>query len=225
MNHIFKALWSTFQHLSSGSMRLDIIFDIYLDGNIKQNERQRRSKDIVEITIASIHQPLPVEMDKFWGSASNKMQLEQIFLDWFISFYKGSLPVFLGGANKVDITSCYKVSDGVSTDQEDLKCFHEEADDRMLFHVTHSIKKDSFKKVVIASPDTDVFVNSIHHFNLWMYSDLQELWFIAGKNSAIPIHELVSNLDGNVVDVLPAVHALTGTHNFYKNIVKLHKVI
>ena len=29
-------------------------------------------------------------MEKFWGSSSNEMQLEQIFIEWIIKSYKGS---------------------------------------------------------------------------------------------------------------------------------------
>ena len=208
-----KNLWATFQRLSSNSKRIDIVFDIYLDGSIKQQERSRRGKEHVETTISSFNQTLPVEMDKFWGSSSNKMQLQQVFITWLLETYKDSKPLYLGGANKEDITSCFKIVEGIVTMVPILKCCHEEADDRMFFHINHAIRSEGFKTVIIASPDTDVFINSIHHFARWMFSDLEELWVISGKRGtqqAIPIHQLNQTLDGNVVDVLPAVHALTG---------------
>ena len=122
--------------------------------------------------------------------------------------------MFLGGANKDDMTSCYKLMDGNISAQPLLKCFHEEADDRMIFHANHTVKVENYSKIIIASPDTDVFINSIHHFNCWKYADLEELWVVSGKSGsqqAFPVHELINKMDGNVIDILPAVHALTGT--------------
>jgi hypothetical protein len=207
-------LWTTFQSIFPSSQRIDIIFDLYLDQSIKQGERNRRSKEgCIEITIKTANQALPFEVDKFWGSSTNKMQLEQIFITWILENYSGSRPVFLGCANIDDITSCIVVSNGISCTQQLLKCDHEEADDRMLFHANHAINND-FKKIIIVSPDTDVLVNAIHHFSRWVFSDLEEMWIIGGKNGtqrqAMPVHTLVKELDGDVVEILPDIHALTG---------------
>jgi len=70
-----KRLWASFQSLSKESTRIDIVFDIYLDESIKQQECTRRGKEYIETTISSKDQNMPVEMDKLWGSSSNKMQL------------------------------------------------------------------------------------------------------------------------------------------------------
>ena len=97
-----------------------------------------------------------------------------------------------------------------------LKNNHEEADDRIFYHLNHSIKDESFQKVVIASAVTYVFVCAIYHYNRWVYRGLKEMWFISGKNdslTAFPIHQLTEKLGHNVVDILPGVHALTGTFN------------
>ena len=54
--------------------------------------------------------------------------------------------------------------------------FNEEADDRLLlFHVNHGVKMSNITKVVIGSPDTDIFVNAVFQF------DLRELWVVSGK--------------------------------------------
>ena len=120
----------------------------------------------------------------------------------------------LGGANKEDLTLCFKIMDGVVTNQRLLKCTHEEADDRLLCHANHAVGFDNFKTIIIASPDPDVFVNAIFHYTRWMFSNLEELWIISGKKGAqqaFPVHQLIEKLDGNIIDILPAVHALTGT--------------
>ena len=154
-------------------------------------------------------------MDKFWSSSSNKMQLQQSFIEWMKANYIAQKPLYLGGANKEDMTSCYKVVDGNITLQPLLKCTHEEADDRLMFHINHALQIDNFTKVIVASSDADIFVNLIYHFTCWQFSNLEELWMLSGKKSeqqAVPIHDLVAQFDGSVIDVLPAVHALTGTY-------------
>ena len=88
----------------------------------------------------------------------------------------------------------------------------------MLFHADHAIKIENFKKIIIVSPDTDVLVSAVHHFSRWVFSDLKELWIIGGNNGtqiqALPVHSLVEKLDGDFVEILPALHALTGISEF-----------
>ena len=93
------------------------------------------------------------------------MQLQQRFIDWVKSTHTGQKPVFLGGAIQEDVTSCFRVEDSTTTVVHNLKCTHEEADDRMMYHVNHAVQAD-FKKIIVASPDTDVFVNLVHHFKI-----------------------------------------------------------
>ena len=86
-----------------------------------------------------------------------------------------------------------------------LKSNHEEADDRILFHINQAVVVDHFNRVIVASADTDVFV--------WMDFDLKELWILSGQGRSsreIPLHQLVNMIDFSVVDVLPAAHALSG---------------
>ena len=94
-----------------------------------------------------------------------------------------------------------------------LECSHEEADDRIMFQVNHAVKIGDFRSIAIASPDTDVLVAAIHHYNKFIYFDLEELWFISGKSESrtvLPIHDLVNEIDTDFIDILPAIHALTG---------------
>ena len=85
-------------------------------------------------------------------------------------------------------------------------------------HLNHSIKDDGFRKVVIASADTDVFICAIYHYNRWVYRGRKEMWIISGKSGSLTaflIHQLTEKLEHGVVNILPAVHALTDT--FYLN--------
>ena len=89
-------------------------------------------------------------MEKFWASSNNKIQLEQLFIEWIIKSYKGSRPLFLGGDNKDDITSCVIIVNGEVSFQPVLKCDHKEADDRVLFHGNYALKFNNCKKLITA---------------------------------------------------------------------------
>ena len=55
---------------------------------------------------------------------------------------------------------------------------------------------------------------ALYHFGLCIYFGLKELWIVAGKNNAkfaIPEHTILDQLDTDVVDILPAMHALIGS--------------
>ena len=54
-----------------------------------------------------------------------------------------------------------------------LGCTHEEADDRITFHLSHGVKVGKFKRMLIASRDTDDFVCSIHNYGKLMYFGLE----------------------------------------------------
>ena len=78
------------------------------------------------------------------------------------------------------------------------------------FHANHAIKIGNYGSVVTASPDTDIFVSALYHLK---YFDLEELWFVSGWGNSrtfFPIHDLANGLDSDLVEVLPAVNALTG---------------
>ena len=212
----FKALWRTFSSLSKDCSRINIVFDVYLRHSIKQHERNQRSKlDLTETNITSIKQQLPVEMDRFWSSSENKMKFQQSFNKWAHYNYASDVPIYLGGAGEENVTACIKVcSNDPSDDVDSLRNTHEEADDRMMFHVHQSVTSEKFERVIIASGDTDVFVCSIYHFNRWIYRGLKEMWIVSGKSGSttvFPIHQLVEQLESNVADILPAIHALTGS--------------
>ena len=82
-----------------------------------------------------------------------------------------------------------------------------------VFHANHTIKIRNYGSVVIASLDTDIFVSAINHFYKLKYFDLEELWFVSGQGNSItffPFYDLNNDLDSDFVEVLPAIHDLTG---------------
>ena len=54
---------------------------------------------------------------------------------------------------------------------QDCIAHKEEADDRILFHLSYGVKFEKYSIVKITSSDTDVFVSSTYHFQQLKYFD------------------------------------------------------
>ena len=158
-----KCLISKFKNLAETCARMDIVFDLYRENSIKAHERNGRSTKVgIATNVSHPDQPLPVDIDAFWSFSHNKVSFQQFFIKWVLETQTDITNLYLGGAHESDEMSCIHLKCG-STEQEPLlKCNLEEADDRMFFHVSHGVKVDKIRSVVIASPDTDVFVCSLY---------------------------------------------------------------
>ena len=89
----------------------------------------------------------------------------------------------------------------------DLETNHEEADTRLLLHANYA--KDN--KIIIKSPDTDVFVLSI----AMKRTIEKEIFFMTGtgnKFRLIPIMSIVEETDENLCQCLLGFHAFSGTY-------------
>lgn len=115
-------LWNTFIQIYESATRIDIVFDLYILNSIKNDERDRRGPIAEQI--------LPAEMDLFWALSENKIVFQQFFIEWRVKNH--SKPIYLGGAHPDNIR-LYKDYWTVSC-AASLKCDHEKADDRMMFH-------------------------------------------------------------------------------------------
>ena len=102
------------------------------------------------------------------------------------------------------------MKNGMKTLVPELRTSHDEADDRIMIHVNHAVKKDCYEFVLICSRDSDVFVSLMYHFESeWKEKGLNELW-IENMGSYTPLHDVCANLPPETVEMLPAVHCLTG---------------
>ena len=79
----FADFCSTFLNMllaiCKNATRIDLVFDFYKEGSVKDTERSRRSTmKPIEISMKAEDTPLPVNMDTFWASVSNKAKLQMI---------------------------------------------------------------------------------------------------------------------------------------------------
>ena len=63
--------------LSKDSSRIDFVFDTYVEGSVKDSERQRRlSCSPIDLNVICEEAPLPVSMESLWASFANKSKLQ-----------------------------------------------------------------------------------------------------------------------------------------------------
>ena len=188
---------------------IHIVFDAYREDSIKNAERKRRgkSKEMVVLDVISPNQNVP---ENFWSSSVSKTAFQAFYVEWLTTNYNGSKPLYLGISPQA-----WVVSAGHAALFPRLNCTHEEADDRMMFHVQDILSHRSGPtSLTLLSGDTDVFVCLLYHITVnWRDHGLQELWLIRNsgvKKSILPLHDICIALGDELTRCLPAFHALTG---------------
>ena len=177
------------------STRVDIIFDVYNKSSIKLMERaQRSSSEQITITIRSDNQKLPVGCKSMSSSGCCRMSSQT---------RRSSLWSIWGWMQET-------VSWHWNTDHRALKQPRRSRRQNH-FHINDHVVKHGVQSVLVDSPNTDVFVNLIFHFNkTWQ---LQKLYMKLGNQKTkktVPVHLLVDQLDNGSVSCLPAIHVLSG---------------
>lgn len=196
----------------NGCTRVDLIFDQYRSVSIKAGERSKRGESrSLEVHIHSGSTPVPKQWAKFISNPKNKENLAE----FLCNSLSEQLPASLGPSQKVVLAGGFRdgsktvsLTQGSAAVEPNLRSDHEEADTRLLLHAKHAAT--THPRIVIQSPDTDVAVLSIAHFE-----DLrcQELWFKTGvkdRQRYIPVHAIQSSLGQPLCKCLPSFHALTG---------------
>ena len=176
--------------------QVDVVFDQYRKQSIKEGERHKRGQtSSLEVKIYSDSTPILKQWGKYISNPRNKENLA----DFLCCALCKRLTQSLNPQEKVFLAGGFK--DGMKTvpctqghcEIVPLLCSdHKEADTRLLLQAKHT--SPTHPRIVIQSPDTDVAVPSLAHFE-----DLQcqELWFPSGVKDQlrfIPIHRLHSSL-------------------------------
>ena len=92
----------------------------------------------------------------------------------------------------------------------DLGSDIEEADKRIILHVTATVK-DGSKRVVVLSNDADVVMLLLYFFNVYSEIDVEGLWVNFGKGesySVIRIRSLLAKSGKQMCKILPIVHTV-----------------
>lgn len=197
--------------------RVDFVSDRYYATSIKDCERGRRAANagVQKIHIYDGEQRVPKQWKKFLNCGENKESLVEFLCQYWRRYPSSSF----GALTHLYATSkekCYlfsPVSDeshgepADCTEVLELESNHEEADTRLLLHSKHA--SESNDKIIVKSPDTDVFVLCVA-----MQSAIQkDMLFMTGTGSnfrVIPIKQIVDSLDDSLRQGLLGFHAFSG---------------
>ena len=111
-----------------------------------------------------------------------------------------------------EINSSVKLQRENSVIKQDLTSTIEEADIRIIPHVSQAIKEE-LNNIVILSNDTDVAVLVLYCMEKFVREGLQKLWIRYGNGDHtryLPIHIMYEKLGANFCSVLLDVHILIG---------------
>ncbi len=174
-----KGKWKTFGELADAILnsltklarqwnckRLDFVADRYPVLSIKNTERGRRAeKGVQRVHIFGKDQNVPKQWKKFLSCGDNKESL----VAFICEHWRSCSSIRFGGITTMYVTAkekCYVISLGDSDDDpvrsevvSVLQSNHEEADTRLLLHAKHATA--TYDRIIIKSPDTDVFILSI----------------------------------------------------------------
>ena len=169
---IGKGFFDMVLRLCIGASRIDFVFDTYVDGSVKDSERSRRcTTQAIEILNLNEETLLPIDMNTFWPSSSNKTKLQLMAREWIIKNAPHKCPqiqVILSGIGVTDLdrTPCKSVtSPGQVRILADIQYSIEETDVRLIPHALHAAQEMT-KRIVILSNDTDVIVLGTHYFTM-----------------------------------------------------------
>ena len=167
----------------------------------------------MDVVNLSADTSIPVEMERFWASSKNKHNLQLLSRNHFIEKAKQNkeITVVLSGyvSDASGIESGILIKHGVEFEKEELKSSLDEADYRIIQHIAYA-RKNGYKRIVVASNDTDVVIYALSYF---VSFDIEELWvrFGTGKHTRnIPIHLIFKELGTNISSVIIKAHILTG---------------
>ena len=200
--------------LCGNSNRIDYVFDTYLEGSVKDSERaQRYSCSPIDLNVMCGDTHLPVTMDTFWASSTNKAKVQGLLRSHILGYPRAMTDVVVSGVGvSPEMEPCRAILSDCDTTLPDLDVDIEEADVRMIPHTLHAVNCGA-TRVVLLSSDTDVMVLGLHYWNILKCHGLKELWMRAGMQNTmryIPLHTLADRLDTHVCKVLIPLHHLTG---------------
>ena len=150
-------------------------------------------------------------MTDFLTISTNKHHLIKcLFLKWRYSFNKKLYDNQVMYLADID-GSTIKLLQQCSAVLE-FKSDHEEADTKIFAYEKYIATEHPIKKMIISSPDTDVAVMSCF-LKISCLESIDEIWLKPGIGvniQCLPIHDITDQLGFSVVELLPAVHSITG---------------
>ena len=207
---------SILQILCGMSERVDMICDVYRSPSIKDLEHCRRSSDDAAYSITGPDQRRP----KDWQKALKSANFKTAFLNFLAQEWTANADVSKLAGHHIylaveEVCHLYTVHQCSVFHEEvaDLACSHEEADTRIVFHLSR-LQLNNNPTVAVRCSDTDIFVLLLFHISQLSHKPL--VWMdvrLSSNNTRrfINISQLANHMDKKVVAALPGFHAYTGS--------------
>ena len=144
--------------MSTGSRRVEVVFNVYREVSINNVERSKRVSTSDGVHYKNI---FPAYTVKYWSKllsvTTNKHEIVKFFVSqWSSETFRSKI-----GNQIMYVTAedqCWRLDADTCQPVPELKCNHEEADTRIILHANHA-----GGTCVIHSDDTDVFVLLLAH--------------------------------------------------------------
>lgn len=212
---IIKTIFRKAQSVCS-TQEIHIILDSYLDKSTKESERIRRASSSGSIDLISISSetPVPVQLEKFWASSTNKQNLQKL-VSTEAKIYSSQtiMPLVVSGVIlNGEVLPAQMFTNGEEQSVMELKNSIEEADYRLVPHVEWAAQQNT-KRVVLLSNDTDVIAIMLRYIERFKSNGLSELWIQFGtgeKQRFLPLHTLQKRLGPDLSRVLVKAHLASG---------------
>ena len=194
------------------------IFVSYIPESWKGAKRKERTKDLIHLAQIASETPLPVQIEKFWGSDGNKKMLQRFCVEklQFLAIQKQINVVLSGIIDNDNVTPAKYVDfeQGTTKSVSDLALNIEEADMRIMPHIKWNLLHfPNMSNIVVVSRDTDVTVYLLLYFKEFAELGLKKLWIAAGigdKRRYIPIHHLFTKFGETFCKILLKGHLGSG---------------
>ena len=195
---------------------IDIIYDSYINDSLKECEQLRRSKcEPIHLKDIQLETKLPIQLDQFLASASNKEKLQKLSRVYFKILSKTpNLEIVVSGylTNNKEIVKAEQYYRDETTILPNLNSYTEEADTLIIPHINNISLKNNTTAVVLSN-DTYVCVLLLHYMNVFKKNGLKKILIRYGTGNTrrfIPVHKIYEKLGNSVSSVLLKAHVLTG---------------
>ncbi|XP_065649422.1 uncharacterized protein LOC136078186 [Hydra vulgaris] len=133
---------------------------------------------------------------------SNKEELVKFLLEEWKSYAINEIEIFITHG---DSTYCFRNS--ICTELSEHRSDQEEADTRLLLHCKHA--SVSYAHVILASPDTDVFVSALYHS--WFISATLHFETRCGnKQRILNVNKIAKEIGYDWCDAMIGLHSFAG---------------
>lgn len=157
--------------------RLDLVWDRYDKDSLKNSAREKRGEGARTRVTATTK--IPKGWPNFLRDSSNKEEL-------FRFLNSRALSAQYASGKQLYVTQGSAILTNTSRNLNDLDCNHEEADTRLMVHVSDAVA-EGHTKILLRSVDTDVVVLAVS--TIPKLPQLEELWVHIGTGKN---HQFVS---------------------------------